>query len=68
MLKGVMGLLQLFAEGAAVIACCCLLTGKEMSGIILCELYPSLCWKSNKCLKFPCVGFIPVSVESQRNV
>jgi hypothetical protein len=29
MLKGVMSLLQLFAEGAAVIACCCLMTGKK---------------------------------------
>jgi hypothetical protein len=43
MLKGVMGLLQLFAEGAAAIASCCLLTGNEMSETILCELYPSFC-------------------------
>jgi len=37
------GLLQLFAEGAAAISCCCLLTGKVTSEINLCALYPSFC-------------------------
>jgi hypothetical protein len=55
-----MGLLQLFADGAAAIPCCCLLTGKEMSEIILCDFYPSFCWKSKKFLKLSSVGFIPV--------
>jgi len=43
MLKGGMGLLQLFVERTAAIPCCCLLTGKEMSEITLCDLYPSFC-------------------------
>jgi hypothetical protein len=42
-LKGGMGLLQLFAEGTGAIPCCFLLTGKEMSEINLCDLYPSFC-------------------------
>jgi hypothetical protein len=45
-----------------------LLKVKEMPEIILCELYPSFCWKSKKYLKLSCVSFIPVSVESQRNI
>jgi hypothetical protein len=59
MLKGGMGLLQLFAEGAAAMPCCCLLTGKEMSEIILCDLYPNFCRKSKKFREIIFCGLYP---------